>query len=82
MLPAALAGVRMAAYSDAAASIDLLTVAVDASGTARFVATPVDLAWTGSDWALVAPPAGRWDGVIAAVTPAQAAAYPPLAPGR
>ena len=81
-LTAALAGVRMAAYSDAASSIDLLTVAVDASGTARFVATPVDLAWTGSDWALLAPPAGRWDGVVAAVTPAQAAAYPPLAPGR
>jgi hypothetical protein len=81
-LPAALAGARVAAYTDAAGSMDLLTVAVDAAGSARFVATRVDLAWTGADWALVAPPAGRWDGVITAVTPAQAGAYPPLAPGR
>jgi hypothetical protein len=80
-LPATLAGVRLAAFTDAAARVDVLTVAVDPTGTARFAATPVDLAWTGSDWALVAPPAGRWTGVVIAVTPAQAASYPPLAPG-
>ena len=55
---------------------------MDATGTARFAATPVDVAWTGADWALVAPPAGRWDGTVTAVTPAEAAAYPSLAPGR
>lgn len=81
-LPAALAGVRMTSFTDVAARIDLLTVAVDATGAARFVATAIDLAWTGADWALVAPPTGRWDGVVTAVTPAQATAYPPLAPGR
>jgi hypothetical protein len=81
-LPAALAGARMAAFTDATAHIDLLTVAIDATGAARFVATPIDLNWTGADWALVAPPNGRWDGAVTAVTPAQAAAYPPLAPGR
>jgi hypothetical protein len=81
-LPAALAGVRMATFTDTAARIDLLTVAVDATGTARFFATLIDVCWTGSDWALLAPPAGRWDGTIAEVTSPQAAAYPPLAPGR
>lgn len=81
-LPAALAGVRVTAYTDTAARIDLLTVVVDTTGTARFAATPVGLVWTGADWALVAPPAGRWDGVVTAVTPAAAAAYPSLAPGR
>jgi hypothetical protein len=81
-LPAALAGARLAAFTNTVAHIDVVTVTVDATGTARFAATPVDLAWTGSDWALVAPPAGRWDGMITAVTPAQAASYPTLAPGR
>jgi len=81
-LPAALAGVRIVSFTHAAARVDLLTVAVDATGIARFAATPVDVAWTGADWALVAPPAGRWDGVVAALTPTQAADYPPLAPGR
>jgi hypothetical protein len=81
-LPAALAGVRIPSFTHAAARVDLLTVAVDATGIARFAATPVDVAWTGADWALVAPPAGRWDGVVAALTPMQAASYPPLAPGR
>jgi hypothetical protein len=82
VLPAAVAGARIITVSDTAARIDLLTVAVDATGTDRFAATTVDLVWTGTDWALVAPPAGRWDGVVTAVTPVQAAAYPPLAPGR
>jgi hypothetical protein len=81
-LPAALAGVRITAFTNTAARIDLLTVAVDATGAPRFAATPIDVAWTGADWALVAPPAGRWDGVVAPVTPAEAATYPPLAPGR
>jgi hypothetical protein len=81
-LSAALAGVRMSAYAGNAATVDLLTVAVDSTGTARFAASLVDMAWTGSDWALVAPPEGRWDGVVRAVTPSQAAAYPPLGPGR
>jgi hypothetical protein len=81
-LPAALAGVRIPSFTHTAARVDLLTVAVDAAGIARFAATPVDVAWTGADWALVAPPAGRWDGVVAALTPTQAADYPPLAPGR
>jgi hypothetical protein len=81
-LPAALTGVRVTSFTGTAARIDLLTVAVDATGTARFAATPVGVAWTGDDWALKAPPAGRWDGTVTAVTPAEAAAYPPLAPGR
>jgi hypothetical protein len=82
VLPAAVAGARIITVSDTAARIDLLTVAVDATGTDRFAATTVDLVWTGTDWALVAPAAGRWDGVVTAVTPVQAALYPPLAPGR
>jgi hypothetical protein len=81
-LPAALAGVRVTAFTDTAARIDLLTVAVDATGTARFAATPVDLSWSGTDWALVAPPDGRWDSLVQPVTATQAAAYPPLSPGR
>lgn len=82
VLTSALAGARITAYTDTAATIDLLTVAVDAAGTARFAASQVDLTWTGADWALVAPPGGRWDTVVRPVTPAQAATYPPLAPGR
>jgi hypothetical protein len=82
VLTAALAGARITAYTDSAATVDLLTVAVDATGTARFAASLVELTWTGADWALLAPPGGRWDTVVRPVTPAQAATYPPLAPGR
>ena len=88
LLPAALAGARLAAFTDRAANtdpaarIDLLTVAIDATGTARFAATLIDLVWTGADWALLAPPGGRWDGLVTAVAPSAAATYPPLGPGR
>jgi hypothetical protein len=81
-LPAALAGVRIDSYTDQAASLDLLTTAVDATGTPRFAATAIQLRWIGADWALVAPEQGRWDHAVRSVTTAQAAAYPPLAQGR
>jgi hypothetical protein len=81
-LTSALAGARLAGYDQTAGTVDLLTVAIDATGTARFAATPVRLVWTGADWALLAPPDGEWDGIVRPVTPAQAATWPPLAPGR
>jgi hypothetical protein len=79
-LPAALAGARLAAYTDTDAAVDLLTTAVDATGTARYAATTVHVTWTGGDWALIAPPGGRWDSVVTPVGVEQAAAYPPLGP--
>ena len=81
-LPAALVGARLVSYTDIAAVLDLLTAVIDATGTMRFAATTVALAWTGRDWALLAPPHGRWDSVVRAVPATEAAAYPPLAPGR
>jgi hypothetical protein len=81
-LPAALAGIRVDSYTDQSAALDLLTTAVDATGSPRFAATTIQVAWTGTDWALVAPEHGRWDSAVRSVTPAQAAAYPPLAEGR
>ena len=78
-LPAALAGGRLISYTDTAAVLDLLTTAVDATGAVRFAATTVTMAWTGRDWALIAPPQGRWDSVVRAVTATEAAAYAPLA---
>ena len=81
-LSATLAGAALASYTDQAAQLDLLTAAVDATGTARYAATSIAMAWTGTDWALVAPPQGRWDTSVRPVTAQQATAYPPLTQGR
>jgi hypothetical protein len=82
------AGARLAAFTPSAATVELLTVADDSTGTARFAATSVTMVWTGGnpggggsaggDWALDAPPQGRWDGLVTPVPAGQITQYPPL----
>ena len=78
-LPATVAGVRVDGYTDAQATLSVLTSAVDATGFTRYAATRLSLMWTDDDWHLVAPPGGRWDSEVRIVDPAQIAGYPPLA---
>ena len=80
-LPATVVGVRVDAYTDCQASLSILTSAVDATGVARFAATPVALIWASGDWRLVAPPDGRWDAQVRIVDPPLAGGYPPLRAG-
>jgi hypothetical protein len=97
-LTSTLAGARLAAYAPSVATVELLTVADDSTGTARFAATPVTMVWTGGnptgggsaggtsdggtsaggDWALDAPPQGRWDSLVTPVPADQITQYPPV----
>jgi hypothetical protein len=78
-LPAHLAGVHVDAYTDDEAEVSVLTAAVDATGMTRYAATTVTVVWTGGDWRLLAPPAGRWDGLVRIVEYARVAGYAPIA---
>jgi hypothetical protein len=80
-LRARFAAVSIDAYADAACDLTVLTTTADATGTARYAATTVHMRWTGTDWALEAPPGGRWDSQVHLVDPAQTSGYLPL-PGR
>jgi hypothetical protein len=78
-LRAQFAAVRIDAYTGAACDLAVLTTIPDGAGTLRYAATTVHMRWTGADWALLAPPDGRWDSQVHLVDPAEAAGFTPLA---
>ncbi|MBQ1076735.1 hypothetical protein KBX06_26820 [Micromonospora sp. C31] len=57
-LEAVLRGYQLTSYSQQAASVQLLTEARDAQGNPLLAATAVQVQWTGTDWALLAPAGG------------------------
>jgi hypothetical protein len=79
-LSARFGGARIDSCTPATCDLSVLTTAVDVTGTARFAVTTVHLRWTGEDWALLAPPGGRWDSQVLLVTADTAAAFTPLHP--
>lgn len=81
-LYATLRGYRLTSYMNEQATVRLLTEAVDTRGTPARASTEVQMRWTGSDWALVAPTGGTFDHVVAAATDADAATFHPFDPGR
>ena len=80
-LRARFTAVRVDAYTDAACDLVVLTATTDSTGAARYAATTVHMRWTGTDWALIAPPDGRWDSQVHLTEAAQTGGYLPL-PGR
>jgi hypothetical protein len=69
-----LQGFNLNSYSTNAAVVQLLALATDADGNASYYAYTVSLTWSGTDWQLVAPAAGTWDGQIMSVPADQASA--------
>ena len=80
-LRARLTAVRIDAYTDAACDLSVLTATTDTAGTTRYAATTVHMRWTRTDWALEAPPGGRWDSQVHLIEADQTSGYLPL-PGR
>ncbi|MDG4833027.1 hypothetical protein O7627_27520 [Solwaraspora sp. WMMD1047] len=74
-------GLRVDSYSDDAASLRLLIEAPGRDGGIERAATVVQVAWSGGDWKLVAPPQGDWSTVRAPVPADRVGDYPPI-PGR
>jgi hypothetical protein len=81
-LAATLRGYRLTAYTPDDAAVAVLTQSGDGHGRLLLVAADVRMSWSGSDWALQAPPGGSFDPVVSAVTAEQADAFQPFHPGR
>ncbi len=81
-LSAALRGYRIELYTDTTVTLRVMTE-TDRAGTAPlYAAAVVQLTWTGSDWALVAPDGGVWDRSITKVAVDNVGTYNPFDPGR
>jgi hypothetical protein len=79
-LYAILRGYQLISYDPAAVTLQVLTE-VDAGQPAPLLtASQVQLSWTGTDWALVAPPGGSFDTVVTTV--ADPAGFESLTPNR
>jgi len=61
-------GYRFAAWSRAAATVEVLTIGPTASGATVLAATRVQVVWQRSDWRVVAPPGGNWANAAAAIS--------------
>ena len=61
-------GYRFAAWSPAAATVEVLTVGSTASGTTVLAATRVQVVWRRGDWRVVAPPGGNWANAATAIS--------------
>jgi hypothetical protein len=61
-------GYRFAAWSPAAAAVEVLTVGPTASGTTVLAATRVQVVWKRGDWRVVAPPGGNWANAATAIS--------------
>jgi hypothetical protein len=81
-LAATLRGYQMAGYRDDAAVVRLLTEAAGPAGDLVQAVAQVQMVWTGADWALQAPPSGRFEETMSAASPADVAAFQPFNPGR
>lgn len=69
-LHTALRGYRITAYTPGEASVELLTESATDTDRRVLAASAVRMSWTGSDWALIAPPGGSFDGSVWLVTDA------------
>lgn len=69
-LPTTLRGYRVNAFTPGEASVELLTETSGEGEQVILAASSVRLSWTGSDWALIAPPGGSFDSSVALVTDA------------
>ncbi|MFI7026295.1 hypothetical protein ACIBMZ_26625 [Micromonospora sp. NPDC049900] len=67
-LHAALRGYRITAYEPGEAAVELLTESATDAGRRVLAASAVRVSWTGSDWALIAPAGGSFDGSVWLVT--------------
>ena len=77
-----LRGYQIDLYSATTADIRVLAVSTPPSRQPIEVAFVVQVAWSGTDWSLVAPPGGVWDTSVVSVDPTAAAAFSPFSPGR
>ncbi|XVU24289.1 hypothetical protein ACQPZJ_44850 [Actinoplanes sp. CA-054009] len=81
-LPAALRGYRIDLYNDTTVLMRVMTEADRPGAAPLYAAAVVQLAWTGDDWALVAPTGGVWDQSITEVAAANVGTYHPFTSGR
>lgn len=81
-LSAALRGYRIDLYSDTNVLLRVMTEADRPGAAPLYAAAVVQLAWTGDDWALVAPAGGAWDQSITEVAAENVGTYNPFTPGR
>lgn len=81
-LYATLRGYRLDQYSDEQATVALLIAADDSQGRSALTVSTVQLQWTGTDWALIAPAGGTFEHTVALVGADQASRYVPFTPGR
>ena len=61
-------GYRFAAWSPAAATIDILTIGPTASGATVLATTTVQVVWQRGDWRVVAPSGGNWANAATAIS--------------
>jgi hypothetical protein len=61
-------GYRFAAWSPAAATVEVLTVGPTAGGATVLAATRVQVVWRHGDWLVVAPPGGNWANAATAIS--------------
>lgn len=81
-LYATLRGYRVDSYNPDLAGVRVLTASATTDGGEVLTDVLIELRWTGGDWALVAPPDGRWDSVITVVPAEQTGGYQLIHPGR
>jgi hypothetical protein len=81
-LSAALRGYRIDLYSGTTVLMRVMTEADRPGAAPRYAAAVVQLAWTGGDWALVAPAGGVWDQSITEVSAENVGTYNPFTSGR
>lgn len=77
-LYATLRGYRVDTYGPASAQLQVLTSTVDDTGATVYTAARVQLTWTGTDWALVAPPGGTWQHIVVLVPAEQVTTFTPF----
>jgi hypothetical protein len=61
-------GYRFAAWSPAAATVDIVTIGPTASGATVLAVTRVQVVWQRGDWQVVAPPGGNWANAATAIS--------------
>lgn len=79
-IAATIGGIRIDGYSEHAASLRVLIEAPAGDGRLARAALLVQVAWSGTDWQLVAPPRGDW-AAVRTLVPSSVSGYTPL-PGR
>ncbi|MEV4665700.1 hypothetical protein AB0J85_27595 [Micromonospora echinofusca] len=79
-LEAVLRGYQLTNYSQQVASVQLLTEARHAEGSPLLAATTVQVRWTGTDWALLAPAGGDFSTAVSRAGSPDG--FHPFIPGR